>query len=157
MYFQKLQWELSPPTAIQWLNLYLQAAQLPLTTDFILPSYPQETFVQIAQVRIFYFPLWVTICDSSIMSRNGWVTILNWYLWCSLAVGSLHDGHWVIEICSICPCSSLPIPFQFRRFGSRMFRIQTSRNLARYQVCPIYPHKPPRTGFLTVCAGRVRV
>ena len=52
--FQKLQWELSPPTAIQWLNLYLQAAQLPLTTDFILPSYPQETFVQIAQVSLPY-------------------------------------------------------------------------------------------------------
>lgn len=50
MMLKKLQWELSPPTAIQWLNLYLQAAQLPLTTDFILPSYPQETFVQIAQL-----------------------------------------------------------------------------------------------------------
>jgi len=50
MMLKKLQWELSPPTAISWLNLYLQTAQLPLQTDFHLPLYPQETFVQIAQL-----------------------------------------------------------------------------------------------------------
>ena len=53
-----------------------------------------------------------------------------------LAPGSLHDGHWIVEICSICPCSSLPLPFQFRRLSSRMFWIQTSRNITSYQVCP---------------------
>lgn len=47
---KKLQWELSPPTAISWLNLYLQAAQLPMQTEFHLPLYPKETFVQIAQL-----------------------------------------------------------------------------------------------------------
>ena len=88
-----------------------------------------------------------------IMTHKLWVAIVNWCLWCSLAVGSLHDGHWVIEICSISPCSRLPIPFQFRRFGSRMFRIQTSRNLARYQVCPIYPHPLPRTDYQAVSTG----
>ncbi|CAG5096640.1 Oidioi.mRNA.OKI2018_I69.XSR.g14714.t1.cds [Oikopleura dioica] len=48
---KKLQWELSTPTAISWLNLYLQVAQLPMNNDhFHLPQYPQETFVQIAQL-----------------------------------------------------------------------------------------------------------
>nr|CBZ41227.1 Cyclin E delta protein [Oikopleura dioica] len=48
---KKLQWELSTPTAVSWLNLYLPVAQLPMNqARFHLPQYPQETFVQIVQL-----------------------------------------------------------------------------------------------------------
>ncbi|XP_068093783.1 G1/S-specific cyclin-E2 [Hyperolius riggenbachi] len=45
-----LNWELSPVTAIAWLNLYLQVSSLKEAPKLLLPQYSQEQFIQIAQL-----------------------------------------------------------------------------------------------------------
>nr|XP_039260936.1 G1/S-specific cyclin-E1-like [Styela clava] len=50
----KLKWALSPVTVNSWLNVYLQTAHLSFIANasntFILPQYPQHTFVHVAQL-----------------------------------------------------------------------------------------------------------
>ncbi|KAM3928383.1 G1/S-specific cyclin-E2 [Leptodactylus fuscus] len=43
-----LKWELSPVTAIAWLNLFLQVSSLRDSPKLLLPQYSQEQFIQIA-------------------------------------------------------------------------------------------------------------
>lgn len=45
-----LKWELSPMTAVGWLNLYLQVSSLQDSPKLLLPQYSQEQFIQIAQL-----------------------------------------------------------------------------------------------------------
>lgn len=45
-----LKWELSPVTAIVWLNLFLQVSSLKDSPKLLLPQYSQEQFIQIAQL-----------------------------------------------------------------------------------------------------------
>ncbi|XP_075069926.1 G1/S-specific cyclin-E2 [Mixophyes fleayi] len=45
-----LKWDLSPVTAIAWLNLYLQVSSLKDSPKLLLPQYSQEQFIQIAQL-----------------------------------------------------------------------------------------------------------
>ncbi|XP_075682048.1 G1/S-specific cyclin-E2 [Rhinoderma darwinii] len=45
-----LKWELSPVTAITWLNLFLQVSSLKDSPKLLLPQYSQEQFIQIAQL-----------------------------------------------------------------------------------------------------------
>ncbi|XP_063780204.1 G1/S-specific cyclin-E2 [Pseudophryne corroboree] len=45
-----LKWELSPVTAVAWLNLYLQVSALKDSPKLLLPQYSQEQFIQIAQL-----------------------------------------------------------------------------------------------------------
>ncbi|XP_056378438.1 G1/S-specific cyclin-E2 [Hyla sarda] len=45
-----LKWELSPVTAIAWLNLFLQVSSLKDNPKLLLPQYSQDQFIQIAQL-----------------------------------------------------------------------------------------------------------
>ncbi|XP_044149360.1 G1/S-specific cyclin-E2 [Bufo gargarizans] len=45
-----LKWELSPVTAVSWLNLFLQVSSLKDSPKLLLPQYSQEQFIQIAQL-----------------------------------------------------------------------------------------------------------
>ncbi|XP_018422733.1 PREDICTED: G1/S-specific cyclin-E2 [Nanorana parkeri] len=45
-----LKWELSPMTAVGWLNLYLQVSSLQDCPKLLLPQYSQEQFIQIVQL-----------------------------------------------------------------------------------------------------------
>uniref|UniRef100_A0A8B9F9N6 Cyclin E1 n=1 Tax=Amazona collaria TaxID=241587 RepID=A0A8B9F9N6_9PSIT len=47
-----LNWNLSPLTVVSWLNIYLQIAYLNKLYEVLLPQYPQQIFVQIAEVSI---------------------------------------------------------------------------------------------------------
>ncbi|KAM4721371.1 G1/S-specific cyclin-E1 [Rhinophrynus dorsalis] len=45
-----LDWCLGPMTVVSWLNIYLQVAYLRELQHFLLPQYPQETYVQIIEL-----------------------------------------------------------------------------------------------------------
>ncbi|KAH0619601.1 hypothetical protein JD844_000348 [Phrynosoma platyrhinos] len=45
-----LSWNLSPLTVVSWLNIYLQVAYLNEIYEMLLPQYPQQIFVQIAEL-----------------------------------------------------------------------------------------------------------
>ncbi|XP_053256236.1 G1/S-specific cyclin-E1 [Podarcis raffonei] len=45
-----LNWNLSPLTVVSWLNIYMQVAYLNEICEMLLPQYPQEIFVQIAEL-----------------------------------------------------------------------------------------------------------
>ncbi|ERE60785.1 G1/S-specific cyclin-E1-like protein, partial [Cricetulus griseus] len=44
-----LKWRLSPMTIVSWLNVYVQVAYVNDTSEVLLPQYPQQVFVQIAE------------------------------------------------------------------------------------------------------------
>lgn len=46
---QALKWNLSPLTIVSWLNVYLQVAYLNDVYEVLLPQYPQQIFIQIAE------------------------------------------------------------------------------------------------------------
>ncbi|XP_034039516.1 G1/S-specific cyclin-E1 [Thalassophryne amazonica] len=50
---KELKWSLSPQTPISWLNVYMQVAYLKETEELLIPGYPQETFIQIAELLDF--------------------------------------------------------------------------------------------------------
>ncbi|XP_018408378.1 PREDICTED: G1/S-specific cyclin-E1 [Nanorana parkeri] len=45
-----LKWRLSPMTMVSWLNIYLQVAYIRELQHFLLPQYPQETYIQIVEL-----------------------------------------------------------------------------------------------------------
>ncbi|XP_066493706.1 G1/S-specific cyclin-E1 isoform X2 [Tiliqua scincoides] len=45
-----LSWNLSPLTIVSWLNIYMQIAYLSEVCEVLLPQYPQQIFVQIAEL-----------------------------------------------------------------------------------------------------------
>nr|XP_033798082.1 G1/S-specific cyclin-E1 [Geotrypetes seraphini] len=45
-----LNWSLSPLTIVSWLNIYMQVAYLNDLYEVLLPQYPQQAFVQIAEL-----------------------------------------------------------------------------------------------------------
>ncbi|XP_028673456.1 G1/S-specific cyclin-E2 isoform X2 [Erpetoichthys calabaricus] len=45
-----LNWDLCPETIISWLKLYIQMASLDEERNVLLPQFPQETFIQVAQL-----------------------------------------------------------------------------------------------------------
>ncbi|XP_029464306.1 LOW QUALITY PROTEIN: G1/S-specific cyclin-E1 [Rhinatrema bivittatum] len=45
-----LNWSLSPLTIVSWLNIYMQVAYLNNLYEVLLPQYPQQVFVQIAEL-----------------------------------------------------------------------------------------------------------
>lgn len=47
---QALNWQLSPLTIVSWLNVYMQVAYLNNVYEVLLPQYPQQIFVQIAEL-----------------------------------------------------------------------------------------------------------
>ena len=48
--FQALNWNLNPLTVVSWLNIYMQVAYLNELYEVLLPQYPQQIFVQIAEL-----------------------------------------------------------------------------------------------------------
>ena len=55
MYFQAVNWDLSPVTTNGWLNIYLQVANAENLRGgehgFVFPQYSSHAFIQIARVR----------------------------------------------------------------------------------------------------------
>ncbi|XP_049634226.1 G1/S-specific cyclin-E1-like [Suncus etruscus] len=47
---QSLNWQLSPLTVVSWLNVYMQVAYLNDVYEVLLPQYPQQIFIQIAEL-----------------------------------------------------------------------------------------------------------
>ncbi|KAM6153622.1 G1/S-specific cyclin-E1 isoform 1-T1 [Erethizon dorsatum] len=47
---QALKWRLSPLTIVSWLNVYMQVAYLNDVYEVLLPQYPQQIFIQIAEL-----------------------------------------------------------------------------------------------------------
>ncbi|XP_003466681.1 G1/S-specific cyclin-E1 [Cavia porcellus] len=47
---QALEWRLSPLTIVSWLNVYMQVAYLNDVYEVLLPQYPQQIFIQIAEL-----------------------------------------------------------------------------------------------------------
>lgn len=47
-----LNWDLCPETVISWLKLYSQVDSLKDDASFLIPQFSQETYIQIAQVRL---------------------------------------------------------------------------------------------------------
>lgn len=45
-----LKWCLTPMTVVSWLNIYLQVAYIRELQHFLLPQYPQETYIQIVEL-----------------------------------------------------------------------------------------------------------
>nr|XP_005899603.1 PREDICTED: LOW QUALITY PROTEIN: G1/S-specific cyclin-E1 [Bos mutus] len=45
-----LKWHLSPLTIVSWLNVYMQVAYLNDVYEVLLPQYPQQIFIQIAEL-----------------------------------------------------------------------------------------------------------
>ncbi|XP_036877589.1 G1/S-specific cyclin-E1 isoform X1 [Manis javanica] len=45
-----LKWHLSPLTTVSWLNVYMQVAYLNDLYEVLLPRYPQQIFIQIAEL-----------------------------------------------------------------------------------------------------------
>ncbi|KAM6225038.1 G1/S-specific cyclin-E1 [Rhynchocyon petersi] len=45
-----LKWHLSPLTVVSWLNVYMQVAYLNDLYEVLLPQYPQQIFIQIAEL-----------------------------------------------------------------------------------------------------------
>ncbi|NXE49288.1 CCNE1 protein, partial [Casuarius casuarius] len=45
-----LNWNLNPLTVVSWLNIYMQVAYLNELYEVLLPQYPQQIFVQIAEL-----------------------------------------------------------------------------------------------------------
>lgn len=45
-----LKWRLSPLTIVSWLNVYVQVAYVNDTGEVLMPQYPQQVFVQIAEL-----------------------------------------------------------------------------------------------------------
>lgn len=50
VFLQALKWHLSPLTIVSWLNVYMQVAYLNDFYEVLLPQYPQQIFIQIAEV-----------------------------------------------------------------------------------------------------------
>ncbi|XP_066876309.1 G1/S-specific cyclin-E1 isoform X1 [Kogia breviceps] len=47
---EALKWHLSPLTIVSWLNVYMQVAYLNDFYEVLLPQYPQQIFIQIAEL-----------------------------------------------------------------------------------------------------------
>ncbi|XP_045388375.1 G1/S-specific cyclin-E1 isoform X1 [Lemur catta] len=50
MIMKALKWRLSPLTIVSWLNVYMQVAYLNDVYEVLLPQYPQQIFIQIAEL-----------------------------------------------------------------------------------------------------------
>lgn len=50
MIMKALKWRLSPLTIVSWLNVYMQVAYLNDLHEVLLPQYPQQIFIQIAEL-----------------------------------------------------------------------------------------------------------
>lgn len=50
MMMKALKWRLSPLTIVSWLNVYVQVAYVNDTGEVLMPQYPQQVFVQIAEL-----------------------------------------------------------------------------------------------------------
>ncbi|XP_049980485.1 G1/S-specific cyclin-E1 [Alexandromys fortis] len=50
MMMQALKWRLSPMTIVSWLNVYVHVAYVNDTNEVLMPQYPQQVFVQIAEL-----------------------------------------------------------------------------------------------------------
>uniref|UniRef100_A0A2K5DJZ9 Cyclin C-terminal domain-containing protein n=1 Tax=Aotus nancymaae TaxID=37293 RepID=A0A2K5DJZ9_AOTNA len=50
MIMKALKWRLSPLTIVSWLNVYMQVAYLNDIHEVLLPQYPQQTLMQIAEL-----------------------------------------------------------------------------------------------------------
>lgn len=71
---QALKWHLSPLTIVSWLNVYLQVAYLNDIYEVLLPQYPQQIFIQIAEAS-GPRPLGRLLCQWAQLLRKGCVLL----------------------------------------------------------------------------------
>lgn len=109
--FQALNWNLSPLTVVSWLNIYLQIAYLNKLYEVLLPQYPQQIFIQIAEVMLiffFFFPLQMLFhleikCSchrliKNLLSSSSWISVC-WIL----AAWNIHMEYLQLLLCITSP------------------------------------------------------
>lgn len=126
--FQALNWNLNPLTVVSWLNIYMQVAYLNELYEVLLRQYPQQIFVQIAEVRLISsfkcFFIWKKCCFA--------IDLLNI---CRLvALGSLCAGYWLLGIYIWCTCSFCFVSLLFIWVDAESFRYV----MLAFRDCLIY-------------------
>ncbi|XP_033621866.1 G1/S-specific cyclin-E1, partial [Fukomys damarensis] len=90
---QALKWRLSPLTIVSWLNVYMQVAYLNDVYEVLLPQYPQQIFVQIAElldlcvldVGCLEFPYGVLAASALYhFSSSELIEKVSGYQWCDI-------------------------------------------------------------------------
>ncbi|KAM5236058.1 G1/S-specific cyclin-E1 isoform 1-T1 [Ctenodactylus gundi] len=90
---QALEWRLSPLTTVSWLNVYLQVAYLNDVHEVLLPQYPQQIFVQIAElldlcvldVGCLEFPYGILAASALYhFSSSELIEKVSGYQWCDI-------------------------------------------------------------------------
>lgn len=118
---QALKWHLSPLTIVSWLSVYLQVAYLNDVYEVLLPQYPQQIFIQIAEAS--GHALWA--CRAAGRSRGsagpgGGRRFQRPFL--PVAVRPLRPGCWLPRIFLRSPCCFCLVPFLFIRTDAKGFR-----------------------------------
>lgn len=101
--FQALNWNLNPLTVVSWLNIYMQVAYLNELYEVLLRQYPQQIFVQIAEVRLISsfkcFFIWKKLfCNRLIKhlsSCSSWISVC-WIL----AAWNIHMVYLQLLLCT---------------------------------------------------------
>lgn len=119
--FQALNWNLNPLTVVSWLNIYMQVAYLNELYEVLLPQYPQQIFVQIAEVRPIpsfkYYFIWkkMLFCNRLIKhlsSCSSWISVC-WIL----AAWNIHMVYLQLLLCTTSPHLSWCRKFQVHKSG----------------------------------------
>lgn len=113
--FQALNWNLNPLTVVSWLNIYMQVAYLNELYEVLLPQYPQQIFVQIAEVRLIpsfkYYFNWKKCFAIDLLDICHLV-----------ALGSLCAGYWLLGVYIWCTCSFCFVPLLLIWVDAESFR-----------------------------------
>ncbi|XP_061449897.1 G1/S-specific cyclin-E1 [Rhineura floridana] len=126
-----LNWNLSPLTVVSWLNIYMQVAYLNEIYQVLLPQYPQDIFVQIAEL------LDLCVLDAgSLEYTYGVLAASALYHFSSCELMQKVSGY---ELCDIRECVKWMVPFAvaIREVGSsplKHFRGIPSEDLHNIQT-----------------------
>ncbi|XP_062997268.1 G1/S-specific cyclin-E1 [Elgaria multicarinata webbii] len=126
-----LNWNLSPLTVVSWLNIYLQVAYLNEIYEMLLPQYPQQIFVQIAEL------LDLCVLDVGCLEYTyGILAASALYHFSSCELMQRVSGY---ELCDIEDCVKWMVPFamSIREVGSsalKRFRGIPSEDLHNIQT-----------------------
>ena len=68
---QGLNWNLCPETAMSWLKLYSQVEAQKDGTNFLVPHFSRETYIQMTQVGGTHARIYLVICSSRHCTEKG--------------------------------------------------------------------------------------
>jgi hypothetical protein len=89
---------------VSWLNVYVQVAYVNDTGEVLMPQYPQQVFVQIAEVcGPSACPLCVCVAHHSSGASRSFMWHLVLVLLSSLASRPVRPGCWLLRISLWCP------------------------------------------------------